>query len=144
MGSLAPGSWLPALPTGLSLGPVPGPLPGALHQRYVDLNQKFADAWRVSNSTSLFDYASGTSTATFTNPNWPPEKPPCVIPDSKIPPAQPMDVRRAEQLCSAIVDKNMKSQCVFDVTLTGEAGFAKTYLITQRLRARKYQWAAKQ
>jgi hypothetical protein len=56
MGSLASGSWLPALPDGTSLGPMPATLP----QRYSDLYGKFADAWRVTNTTSLFDYAPGT------------------------------------------------------------------------------------
>jgi hypothetical protein len=128
MGAIAPRSWLPLLPDGTSMGPIPA----SLHQRYVDLNQKFADAWRVTDTTSLFDYAPGTSTATFTNRDWPPEKPPCIIPGSEIPPAKPMDPRRAQQLCRAITDKNMKSQCVFDATVTGEAGFAKTYLVTQK------------
>ena len=61
MGAVPPGSWLPALPNGNSVGPKPA----SLHQCYVDLYQTFADAWRVTNSTSLFDYAPGTSTSTF-------------------------------------------------------------------------------
>jgi hypothetical protein len=131
MGAILPGTWLPTLPDGTTLGPIPG----NLHQRFVDLNQKFADAWRVSDSTSLFDYARRTSTATFTNPSWPPENPPCIIPESKIPPARPIEPGKAQELCSQIVDKDMKSQCVFDVMVTGEAGFARAYLITQQLKS---------
>ena len=63
-GAIGPDTWLPALPDGSSIGP----LPGTSHGRYVDLNQKFADAWRVTDANSLFDYGSGTSTSTFTLP----------------------------------------------------------------------------
>jgi subtilisin family serine protease len=129
MGAIAPGSWLPALPNGTSLGAKPS----SLHQRYVDLNQTFADAWRVTNATSLFDYAPGTSTATFTNRSWPQESGACVIP--RIPPVQPIELRAAQQLCREVVGKNMNADCVFDVALTGEAGFAKTYLLSQQIQA---------
>lgn len=132
MGAITSGNWLPGLPDGTTLGAIPS----SLHQRYSDLNQKFADAWRVEKSTSLFDYAPGTSTETFTDRAWPPENPPCIIQGSSIPPAKPMDAKKAQEICSAITNKNMKSQCVFDVTVTGEAGFAKNYLVTQRLRQR--------
>jgi hypothetical protein len=129
MGALASGSWLPALPNGTSLGPKPAALP----QRYVDLYQKFANAWRVTNSTSLFDYAPGTSTTTFTLASWPPENPPCVVPES--PPTKPVDANIAQRLCAQIVDKNRKADCVFDVGITGEPGFAKLYLASQQLQA---------
>ena len=53
MGALAPGSWLPALPDGTSMGP----RPASLHDRYVALYDKFGAAWRVSaraaSSTTL-------------------------------------------------------------------------------------------
>jgi hypothetical protein len=129
MGILLPGTWLPLLPDGTSLGN----LPASLHQRYVDLNQKFAKAWRVSDKTSLFDYAPHTSTATFTLPTWPPEKPPCVLPGTPV--AQPLDPRRAQQVCREVVDKAMNANCVFDVSVTGNDGFARTYLLSQKLQA---------
>jgi hypothetical protein len=127
MGAIAPGSWLPALPNGMSLGPKPA----ALHQRYIDLYEKFADAWRVTDKTSLFDYAPGTSTTTFTIDSWPKESPPCVIPES--PTAKPLDPQIAQELCREIVGKNRNADCVFDVTVTGEPGFAKTYLLSQQI-----------
>ncbi len=128
LGAIAPNSWLPAMPDGRSLGP----RPGALHQRYVDLYQKFAGAWRVTDQTSLFDYAPGTATATFTLTSWPLENPPCVIPD--VEPVKPATQAVAGKACQRIVDKNMKRDCIFDVVVTGEPGFAKTYLTSQRLR----------
>ncbi|HEY0405671.1 MAG TPA: S8 family serine peptidase [Pyrinomonadaceae bacterium] len=129
MGAIAPGSWLPALPNGTSMGP----MPTALSQRYIDLNKTFADAWRVTNATSLFDYAPGTSTATFTFRNWPKENSPCIIPAN--PPVKPADPRLAQQVCRVITDKNMNANCVFDVTVTGEMGFVKLYLVSQQIRA---------
>jgi hypothetical protein len=129
MGAIAPGSWLPALPNGSSLGPKPA----SLHQRYVQLHQTFANAWRVTNATSLFDYAPGTSTATFTFAAWPPENPPCVFPKS--PPVKPLDRDTAQKLCHEVADKQRNANCVFDVAVTGEAGFVKPYVISQQLEA---------
>jgi len=129
MGAIAPGSWLPALPNGTSLGPKPA----ALHQRYVDLNQKFADAWRVTDATSLFDYAPGTSTATFTLKSWPLESPPCVIPEST--PVKSASMEVAQRACRAVVGKNRKEDCVFDVRVTGNTGFAKIYLLSDKIQA---------
>jgi hypothetical protein len=130
MGTITSGTWLPRLPDGSSVGP----LPALLHQRFVDLNQKFADAWRLTNATSLFSYAPGTSTATFTNRNWPPEGPPCIVPGSSIPPAQPVEPQYAQTVCRDVKDAKMKAQCIFDVTVTGNPGFANTYLKTQQLK----------
>jgi hypothetical protein len=127
VGVIRPGDWLPALANGTSLGP----LPSGLHQRYIDLYQTFANAWRVTNATSLFDYAPGTSTATFTFPTWPLENPPCTLAGLK--PATPAEPRLAEQVCKGIVDKNRRANCVFDVIVTGETGFADLYLATQKL-----------
>jgi subtilisin family serine protease len=129
MGYIASGSWLPALPDGASLGPKPA----AVHERYVDLYETFANAWRVTDATSLFDYAPGTSTANFTLKSWPKESPSsCVVPEQPL--AQPLDARVAEKHCSAIVGKDRKADCVFDVMVTGNPGFAQTYLLTQQLR----------
>ncbi len=127
-GAITPDSWLPALPDGSSMGPMPGPL----HDRFVDLYQKFADAWRVTDKSSLFDYASGTSTDTFTMSNWPPENPPCTIPHTK--PARPASRLIALRACRPIRDENTHANCVFDVIVTGNPGFAKTYLLSQRIR----------
>ena len=128
MGVLARGSWLPALPDGTSLGPKPL----SSHQRYLDLYSRFADAWRVSDQTSLFDYAPGTSTASFTIAGWPMESAECVVPES--PPANPLSMQAAQGFCSNIVDKNRKANCIFDVRVTGEPGFAKLYLLSQQIQ----------
>jgi hypothetical protein len=127
LGVIPPRSWLPALPDGTSMGPMPGPL----HERYVALYQKFADAWRVTDKTSLFDYAPGTSTNTFTMRSWPLENGPCVITDTR--PARPASREVAVTACRPVTDKNANKNCIFDVMATGETGFAKTYVLSQRM-----------
>ena len=129
MGAITAGNWLPMLPDGTPMGL----RPVSLNQRYVDLNQKFADAWRVTNVTSLFDYAPGTSTSTFTDRTWPPNRPPCVAPGSSAPPQQPIEREKAVEICRKVKNKTMRDQCIFDVMVTGETGFARTYLKTQSL-----------
>jgi hypothetical protein len=125
-----PASWLPALPDGTSLGPKPD----SLHQRYLDLYGKFADAWRVTDATSLFDYAPGTSTATFTDRGWPRENPKSCAIEGQPSAGPAIDVGVAEKQCSAITDNNMRADCVFDVSVTGFTGFANTYVLTQQRR----------
>lgn len=128
LGIIPQSSWLPALPDGTSMGSMPGPL----HDRYVDLYQKFADAWRVTDKTSLFDYASGTSTDTFTMRDWPLEQPPCVIP--RVKPVEPASRLVAQRACQLITNDKAHNNCVFDVMVTGNLGFAKTYLFSQRIQ----------
>ncbi len=127
LGAIPNGSWLPLLPNGSSMGPMPSPL----HQRYVDLYHKFGNAWRVTDKTTLFDYRKGTSTKTFTMNTWPPEQPKCTIPGTK--PARPVSVEVAQQACRIIEDKNTHANCVFDVQVTGNLGFAKTYALSHQV-----------
>jgi hypothetical protein len=128
-------SWLPALPDGTSLGSKPT----ALDQRYQDLYVKFANAWRVTDATSLFDYASGTNTATFTVSDWPRFNPrSCLIPGQT--PAEPTTPQIAAQACNGITDRDQKADCTFDVTVTGETGFAKTYGTMQEFRPHGPGW----
>lgn len=137
MGAIAPNSWLPSMPDGTQLGP----RPASLAQRYQDLYQKFADAWRVSDDTSLFDYEAGLATASFTLDSWPQESPQpgaCSAPPQPAGPftnnpPTPMPQAEAERLCSAVADPLRKANCVMDTMATGERKFADTYLLTERL-----------
>jgi hypothetical protein len=134
-GRLASGSWLPALPDGTSLGPMPRPL----SDRYRDLYDKFGGAWRVTNATSLFDYAPGTNTGTFTVTDWPRfGATSCLIQGQT--PAQPTTPEAAAQACSAVTDPAQKADCTFDVTVTGNTGFAQTYVTTQGFRPHGFGW----
>lgn len=135
MGAIPPGNWLPALPDGSLLGPKPRDL----HQRYLDLYEKFENAWRVSDATTLFDYAPGTSTRTFSIDAWPEESPKsCVVPRQPEgtpvkPPVKPLALEIAKQHCSGIVADDRRTNCEQDVMVTGEPGFAKTYLLTEHI-----------
>lgn len=128
MGAISPGGWLPVLPDGSSMGP----MPANLGERYDDLYHKFGDSWRVTDDTSLFDYAPGTSTKDFTVAGWPGDVPPCDVPGMT--PSKPVEPEVAEDACRAVVDKARHEDCVFDVALTGETGFATTYLLTERMQ----------
>lgn len=128
MGYIRSGDWLPLLPDGTSLGA----RPASLAQRYIDLNQTFANAWRVDDKSSLFDYLPGTSTDTFTFKEWPAENSTsCVIKGS--PPVTPIAVDVARKLCSGVIDKNDNANCIKDVSVTGEKGFAQAFLETQKV-----------
>lgn len=134
-GRLAGESWLPALPDGTSLGSKPT----ALDQRYQDLYVKFANAWRVTDATSLFDYAPGTNTATFTVSDWPRfNTKSCLIQGQT--PAEPTTPEIAAQACSGITDSAQKADCTFDVTVTGNTDFAKTYGTMQGFRPHGAGW----
>jgi subtilisin family serine protease len=129
MGARYQGSWLPRLGDGTALGA----RPAALHDRYVELYEKFANSWRVKKETSLFDYAQGTSTETFTLASWPQENPPFVVPQGgKV--TKPIDRKIAQQQCRAVVGKNQNADCVFDVMVAGNRGFARTYLQEQKIQ----------
>ena len=136
MGAMAPGSWLPALPDGSSLGP----RPRDLHQRYVDLYETFEKAWRVTDTTTLFDYAPGTSTSSFTVDGWPAENPKA-CPAPPRPPAGPvakaplkaLSLEVATQHCAPIAEERAKANCVQDVMVTGEPGFAELYVLEERV-----------
>ncbi len=137
MGRIPKGTWLPALPSGATVGPKPA----SLNDRYVVLYKTFADAWRLTDATSLFEYLPGRSTATFTDRNWPPQKPPCTtVPPGFPKPANPIreniPVARAKQICKGVTLDDLNAACVFDVASTGDETFAKAYLIAQDLRTR--------
>lgn len=135
-GAIAPENWLPALPDGTLLGP----LPDNLQQRYQDLYERFANAWRVDDRSSLFDYAPGTSTRSFSFPDWPGQSPATCRPAPQppggaIPPAgQPLPRDVAARHCAEVAAANLKENCIADVMVTGEPAFAKTYLLTEQVR----------
>lgn len=121
MGRIAD-NWLPALSDGSSVGSKASDM----HERYVQLYETFADSWRVSNDNSLFDYAPGTSTATFTIDEWPRENASNCLLEGE-PTATPVEQAVAEEACKDVVDANNRENCVFDVRETGHLGFADAY-----------------
>ena len=139
MGNIFGTDWLPRAPSGTSFGPKPA----GLAARHLVLNRAFADAWRVTKVTSLFDYAAGTSTANFTERSWPP--PPgasCqTIRSNPWPggkprkPVKPMNPEEAQRLCRRIQDPAAFENCVFDMTATGNPALVDAYLLTLKVRA---------
>jgi hypothetical protein len=134
MGHILPGNFLPLAPDGSSFGPKPGPIPA----RYVLLNQKFADAWRVTAGSSLFDYAAGTTTATFTDKGWPAE-PGKACSSPKVPapgPTKPVERPVAERMCRPVInDKAAYDACVFDAMVMGDGNVGDAYRRTLLARA---------
>jgi hypothetical protein len=48
---------------------------------------------------------------------------------------KPASLEVAQQACRTVVGKNRQEDCVFDVRVTGNTGFAKTYLLSQKIQA---------
>ena len=136
MGRIAKGSWLPILPDGSTVGP----RPASAHDRYITLYRTFADAWRLTDFTSMFVYFQGKSTKSFTDLNWPAEKLPCSLAKGFPQPANPIrkniPVTRAKAICKGVTLKDLNAACVFDVATTGDPSFARGYEIAQDLRLR--------
>jgi hypothetical protein len=129
MGDVVDG-WLPRLPDGTSLGSKPS----SLSDRYIDLYRILGDAWRVTTVTSLFDYAPGTSTKTFTFSSWPPQTAPCSVP--KQTPLQKLYPEgQALEACKRVRNASRRANCVFDVRVTSDPNFARTYELTETLLA---------
>jgi len=81
----------------------------------------FGNSWRITQDESLFDYAPGETTATFTDLNFPSQQ---ITSDSF-----PDDVREAAaEICRAagITNPAFLEACIIDVAETGENGFAES------------------
>jgi hypothetical protein len=105
--------------SGASLGTTPSP---------DDITHKFADAWRITQDTSLFDYAPGQSTATFTDPTFP---------DYHVDPTRVPDRATAEQRCrqSGVTDRRLLDDCVVDYGMTSDFLFVSAYRRDQQILA---------
>lgn len=124
MGPVLDGDWLPRGPDGSSYGGIPA----ALIDRHIVLNQTFANDWRVTSTTSLFDYGTSTSTSTYTDTNWPPSPgQACTTQLPSTPPLTQMWPDLANSVCGNINDNVQQANCVFDVTMTGDRVFAQRY-----------------
>ncbi len=134
MGPILSGDFLPRAPDGSSFGPKPAAIPA----RHVLLNQKFANAWRVKNTTTLFDYAPGTTTADFTDVKWPSEPgQSCTSTTVKGPTPRVKEQRPdlAQRACRGIKDKGILADCLFDVTVMGDTIAAKGHIRADQLKA---------
>lgn len=134
MGPIFAPEWLPRAPDGSDFGAIPA----SLADTHVLLNQKFADAWRVRSNTSLFDYASGTSSADFTDRNWPPESGKACTSTTvggHTPRVKEPRPDLAQQACIGIRDEAIHANCIFDVTVMGDAIAATGHRRADKLKA---------
>ncbi|MEB3279499.1 MAG: VWD domain-containing protein [Lyngbya sp.] len=98
---------------------VPIPIDPLTQAFLEQIHSQFGNSWRISQSESLFDYAPGKNTGTFTNPAFPNG---FVILRMLAPDA----VAKAEEACRiAEVPSDRLEGCLFDVAVTGETGFAR-------------------
>ena len=114
--------WLPALANGSSLGPKPV----STGERYKAVYVKFADSWRATSASTLFDYAPGASTKDFSVADWPRQDGHCVLPD--ITPLKGATLEVAQKVCKDVVVSHLHRACLQDVMVTGDTVFGKSYV----------------
>jgi hypothetical protein len=115
------GLGVPALPDGTRL-----PAATDKHARFQAVYGQFADAWRITDATSLFDYDQGKTTASYTIKPFPIEGQPATLADL------PADQQAAgTDACVSITDSGLRDDCAFDVGVTGQTGFAEGYTMVQ-------------
>lgn len=83
----------------------------------------FADTWRVTDDTSLFDHGDGESTESFTDRDFPAEAP---ADAADLAAEDQALIARARALCErlGIVTSWALDTCTLDVALTGDVAFA--------------------
>ena len=85
----------------------------------------FADAWRVTRETTLFDYREGGSPGDFrVDP----------FPADRIPPMKREFVALARKVCAPVAGDHARKDCLFDVGTTGDPVFARGAGAGERLR----------
>lgn len=117
----AGGLGLPDLPDGSAL-----PATTDRHERYGLVYGRFADAWRVTAQSSLFDYEAGLSSADYALPDFPIEAHEVTLAD-----LTPEQLAAGAAACGEISDPLLRDQCIFDVSVTGAAQYAALYALTQ-------------
>ncbi len=102
-----------------NFSPLPLPLSQAQSLYFEKLYREFGDSWRITPEESLFDYAPGESTASFTNRSFPSQY---LTLNSLL----PNQVRQAQEVCQdAGVSVELMEGCIFDVAATGDNSFAQ-------------------
>jgi hypothetical protein len=117
LGPTAEGLGTPRLPDGTAL-----PKPLDRHEAYQGLYVRFAEAWRLTDSTTLFDYDAGKTSASYTIADYPAA--PKVATFTELPPAEQAAGRAA---CAEVADVELRDQCAYDVVVTGDPGYVRPY-----------------
>jgi hypothetical protein len=99
--------------------PIPVPLSKIETVFFDQVYKDFGNSWRITQAESLFDYASGQSTETFTKRGFPSAY-------ASLASFLPPQLQQAEAMCrQAGLGDDMMDGCIFDVANTGQAGFAQ-------------------
>jgi hypothetical protein len=93
-----------------------------------DINHSLADAWRIAQAQSLFDYEPGQSTATFADRNFP---------GKEFDPSKIANRAAAEQYCKEmeITDEHLLADCILDLAVTNDFVFGSEYAHAQQVLA---------
>jgi len=93
-----------------------------------ELTHGFADAWRIAQANSLFDYQPDQSTATFTDQTFP---------DGSADADHVPDRATAEKHCRemGITDRRLLDNCIVDIAMTSDFLFASSYSHAQQVLA---------
>jgi hypothetical protein len=128
LGPITPGYMgVPALPDGTQLPAAPD-----TETRDKILYSTFADAWRVTDATTLFDYDPGKSTATYTDKSFPSDTDRHAL-EAALASPDPDQQAAAQSACAGLTDADLQTDCEYDVFATGDAGFAQSYGAVQDL-----------
>ena len=90
------------------------------------LHGPYADAWRVAQNASLFTYAAGESTATYTDRSFPQN----VVTLGDFTPAQ-IDAANATCIRAGVSSGAMMDACVLDTLVTSDTSFAASAAATR-------------
>ncbi|OLT61692.1 hypothetical protein [Moorena bouillonii] len=83
------------------------------------MTKDYGNDWRISQEESLFDYASGQSTQTFTLNNFPDEY-------LSLEQLSSTELRDARKICTdRKVEPELMEGCIFDVAFSGYSDFAR-------------------
>jgi von Willebrand factor type D domain len=101
--------------------------PDEVPRSYRLLYHVFGDSWRIAQRQSLFDYARGESTRTFTKRSLPHRL-------TAVDLLSPRQLKMARRICRAlhITKPEVFRACLFDVGLTGDGAFATSSAQAER------------
>lgn len=88
---------------------------------FYQLYGSYADSWRITQQTSLFDYAAGEDTSTFTDRSFPARAISAADLDTSV-------RNNAETTCrnAGVSDPIVLNACILDVGLTGDNNYARS------------------
>ncbi|WP_195210524.1 VWD domain-containing protein [Actinomarinicola tropica] len=84
-----------------------------------------AEAWRVDDDSTLFDYEDGAGPDTY----WDPTFPPAPVDDLD---DEALDAARALCAAAGVTDAGLLEECAFDLVVTGDASLVDVYVLQQK------------